>query len=95
MTPLMHAAARNPDPRVLGVLLEAGARLDARNATGMTPLLLAAGFTTNPQVVMTLLASGADPHAVGPGGITAERLADSNAHLAGSAAMDALDRALR
>ena len=42
-TPLHFAAQANPDPRVLALLLERGANLEARTDLGTTPLHVAAG----------------------------------------------------
>ena len=41
VTPLMAAAARNPDPAVLGLLLAAGAHVAGRDAMEETPLMYA------------------------------------------------------
>jgi uncharacterized protein len=44
------------------LLIDRGAKVDARDAAGRTPLMIAAGFT-HTSVVRLLLASGADPKA--------------------------------
>lgn len=68
ITPL-HVAARNPNPDVLAVLLEAGADPTARawrheghyNWSGnVTPLYDAARSNPNPEIAATLLAAGTD-----------------------------------
>ena len=69
-TPLHLAAAGNPNPAVLAVLLEAGADPNARarrrdcshwNWFGsLTPLYEAARVNHNPEIVTMLVAAGAD-----------------------------------
>jgi ankyrin repeat protein len=91
----MHAAQGNPEPGVVRVLVDAGARVNAKNVTGMTPLLFAAEQTSNPDVLLFLLQAGADARAVGPRGETCLTLAEKNGRLRGSGAIEALARALR
>ncbi len=63
LTPLMFAAAENEDPEVLKILLEAGADVHARTATGETALMFAARYGSSPAALEPLLAAGADPNA--------------------------------
>lgn len=58
-TPL-HYAASGPEPKVLVLLLERGAQLDAASANGTTPLMMAAGYGALDGADL-LLARGADP----------------------------------
>lgn len=58
-TPL-HYAASGSEPKVLSLLLERGAQLDARSANGTTPLMMAAGYGAMDGADL-LLARGADP----------------------------------
>jgi ankyrin repeat protein len=58
-TPL-HYGASGPEPKVLSLLLERGARLDAPSGNGTTPLMMAAGYGAIDGADL-LLARGADP----------------------------------
>jgi ankyrin repeat protein len=60
MTLLMIAAMQNPFPDVIALLLEGGARLDARSFDGRTPLLFSAQYNPNPEVTSLLLEAGAN-----------------------------------
>ena len=60
VTPLMIAAAGNPDPAVITVILAAGAPVDERDWVGATALIYAARFNTRPDVVKALAGSGAE-----------------------------------
>ena len=59
-TPLHFAAEYNSNPEVVGLLLERGADLEARDRDGRTPLHFAARRGRNPAVVGLLLDRGAD-----------------------------------
>jgi ankyrin repeat protein len=67
-TPLMFAAAFNPDPEVLKALLSAGADVHARSNEGwsseggMTPLM-AAAIGSNPEKIRALIDAGSDVNA--------------------------------
>ena len=63
VTPLHRAAARNSNPSVIAVLIEAGADSGARTLDGNTPLHEAACFNSNPSVIAALIEAGADPRA--------------------------------
>ena len=70
LTPLMLAAPHG-SPAVLGMLIEAGAEVDARDSRGMTALMLAAASSRqNHKSMKLLLAHGADPNAVSVKGET-------------------------
>ena len=63
-TALIGAAAYNKDPKVVTVLLEAGADIEARDSVhGGTALLWAATFNSNPDVISALLKAGANVNA--------------------------------
>ena len=60
-TPLHHAANHNSNPRILRLLLEAGADVNAKTDLGSVPLHAAAG-NPNPDIALTLLRAGGDPN---------------------------------
>jgi uncharacterized protein len=79
-TPL-HYAATGPEPAVVKLLLERGAKVDVRSPNRSTPLMMAAQYG-NPASVDLLLARGADPTLKNDQGLTAAdfaRLADRQA----------------
>lgn len=79
-TPL-HYAATGPEPAVVRLLLERGAKVDAGSPNRSTPLMMAAQYG-NPESVELLLARGADPKAKNDQGLAATdfaRLADRQA----------------
>jgi ankyrin repeat protein len=55
----VHYAATGPDSSVVQLLLDKGARVDARSPNGSTPLMMAARYGTEASVAL-LLARGAD-----------------------------------
>ena len=57
--PLHSAASFGHGPEVAAALIQAGAHVNARNATGATPLHLAAN-TENTDILKVLLEAGAD-----------------------------------
>lgn len=67
---LHYAAAFSPDPRVIRVLVDLGAEVNARTAYGSTPLHAAATDNPNPQVLAALLDLGAEVDARDHGGGT-------------------------
>ncbi len=62
-TPLHYAAALNPDPKVIEVLLGMGAKVNARDLLKFTPLHYAAAFNPVPEVSEALINKGADLNA--------------------------------
>jgi ankyrin repeat protein len=79
-TPL-HYAATGPEPAVVKLLLDRGARIDAGSPNRSTPLMMAAQYG-NPASVELLLARGADPKLKNDQGLVAAdfaRLADRQA----------------
>jgi ankyrin repeat protein len=71
MTPLMWAAAFG-SPEMIGLLLDAGADVNAKDVRGMTPLMLAvASETQDVGVLKLLLRAGADVNVVSNSGETA------------------------
>lgn len=72
-TPL-HSAARWGRPGLVGLLIEAGAKIDTKNEYGQTPLHYAIAFK-HIEVVKYLLNAGADPTAKMNNGISALKLA--------------------
>lgn len=74
----LHAATAARAPAIVGVLVDAGATVDARQKGGFTPLMAAAkhGDTDS---LRWLLAAGADPDQVADDGSTARSLATPEA----------------
>lgn len=60
-TPL-HYAASGPEPKVVSLLLDRGAEIEARSPNGTTPLMMAARYGAY-VAAERLLARGADPRA--------------------------------
>lgn len=58
-SPLLIAAACNPDPDVIWVLVAAGASLGDRDQYDMTSLMRAAASNSNPDVLAALIEAGA------------------------------------
>ena len=56
----LHYAASGPDPKIVGLLLERGAAVDAESPDRTTPLMMAARYGKEDSVKL-LLARGADP----------------------------------
>lgn len=59
LTPLMVAAAAAADPKIIDVLLEAGAYVEEKTHEGFTPLIIAARYNKNPRVLERLISKGA------------------------------------
>ena len=86
----MIAAAHNSNPEVITVLVQAGADVNATDASGVTPLMLAAAGNSNPEVITVLLSLGADPKAKDNSGKTAIDHARKNARLRDTDALSKL-----
>lgn len=56
----LHYAASGPEPRIVALLLERGAKVDAESPDRTTPLMMAARYGKEESVKL-LLARGADP----------------------------------
>ena len=59
-TLLMSVAEYNPNPEILRLLIENGAKVNAVDRYGQTSLMLAAMYRSNPEFLMVLLENGAD-----------------------------------
>jgi len=94
-TVLMLAAASNPDPAVISILLKAGAKINARGPNGWTALMMAAYNNPNPETVETLLKAGADGRARSGAGETAYDYSRDNEKVVGTQAYSDLRRAQR
>ncbi len=94
-TVLMLAAASNPDPAVISILLKAGAKINARGPNGWTALMLAAYGNPNPDVVEALLKAGANGRLRSGAGETAYDYARDNAKVVASLAYADLRKAQR
>jgi ankyrin repeat protein len=68
-TPL-HYAASGPEPKVVSLLLDRGAEIEARSPNGTTPLMMAARYGAY-DAAERLLARGADPRARNDLGLSA------------------------
>lgn len=68
-TPL-HYAASGPEPKAVALLLDRGARADARSPNGTTPLMMSAGYGAIDGVEL-LLSRGADAAARNHAGLSA------------------------
>jgi ankyrin repeat protein len=55
----LHYAATGPEPKIVAMLLDRGAPIDARSPNNTTPLMMAAGYGAESSVDL-LLARGAD-----------------------------------
>jgi ankyrin repeat protein len=77
----MHAAGYNLNPRVITILLKAGADTNDRDKNGETALMWAAQYNNNHEVIAALLNAGADTKAKDNKGKTAFDYARINARL--------------
>ena len=66
----LHYAATGPEPKIVALLLQRGAPIEARSPNGTTALMMAAGYG-NEQSVMLLLAQHADATARNERGLNA------------------------
>jgi ankyrin repeat protein len=55
----MYAAKCNTNPKVLSILIEAGAEVNARNGIRKTPLKIAKASNANAEILSTLIGAGA------------------------------------
>ena len=78
-TPLHLAAAFAQDPRVLELLLNNGANIDATDVDGAQPLHIASGFNSRPDVISLLLNRGASIEFQDSNGFTPLHWAAANA----------------
>jgi ankyrin repeat protein len=93
-TPLMYAAQRNGDAKVIAALVKAGAAVNDRTPDGCTALMLAARESRAPDVITALLKAGADGTLLSDEGKTAYDYAAGNPKIKGTAAYKALEKAL-
>ncbi len=72
----LHYAATGPDPKVVAMLLDRGAPIDARSPNNTTPLMMAAGYGAEASVDL-LLARGANKRLFNDRGLDAAAFAKS------------------
>lgn len=70
----LHYAACGPDPKIVAMLLDRGAPIDARAPNGSTPLMMAAQYGSE-ATVMLLLERRADTRLTNTQGLTAAEFA--------------------
>ena len=79
ISPILTAARRVKDPKVIIALLKAGAKINDTSkeapVSGRTPLLIAAESNKNPDILSTLIKAGADKRAVDENGENALMIA--------------------
>ena len=66
-TPLHFASAWARDPRIVSLLLQAGAEVNAVSSSRETPLHVAARMTANPATIVALVEAGAELEVWSPG----------------------------
>ncbi len=91
-TPLMYAAAENPDPLVIEALLKTGAEVNARTEAGWTALMYATRDNNIPKVALTLLQAGTDPTIRNSEGKTALDYAGENGSVRRSSVQTILEQ---
>jgi len=66
-TPLYWASGagggRNENIKIVSLLIEIGADVNAKKENGTTPLMIAAAYNNNPEIISILLKAGADAKA--------------------------------
>ncbi len=77
-------AAFNVDPKVIAVLVAAGAHVNDRSVEGFTTLMIAADCCENPEVILALLEAGADGKLKSGEGKTAFDYANDNEIIKGT-----------
>ena len=85
-TPL-HYAASGPEPKLVSLLLDRGAEIEARSPNGTTPLMMAARYGAF-DAAERLLARGADPRARNDLGLSAADFARQSGREALAAQLD-------
>ncbi|PKL49056.1 MAG: hypothetical protein CVV42_07780 [Candidatus Riflebacteria bacterium HGW-Riflebacteria-2] len=78
MTPLMIACFKNPNEKVIEMLIKHGANVNATDTLGRSPLSIAAASFSNVEVIKTLLKHGANPAFVETDGRTIADLIREN-----------------
>ena len=63
VTPLMYAAEKNSDPKVIDALVSFGAKIDAKDKDGRTALMYAAKSNPSPEIISALASNGANVNA--------------------------------
>ena len=89
----MYAAQNNVNVMVVSLLLNAGAKINDRTASGVTALMYAARSNRNPEVISILLKAGANGRLKSDEGKTAFDYAAENESLKGTSQYQELDRA--
>jgi len=81
VTPLMMAAAKNPNTLVIDLLLGSGARINQQDPIGQTALFYAVKQNKNPEIIKVLLQRGAFTDIKDNGGKTAADYAKKRSDL--------------
>ena len=63
VTPLMYAAEKNSDPKVIDALVSFGAKIDAKDKDGRTALMYTAKSNPSPEIISALASNGANVNA--------------------------------
>lgn len=69
-TPFVLAIEQNPHPEVISLMIDAGAKVNARDAEGITPLVHSARNSNHPPIAVALIKGGADPNGRDGAGLT-------------------------